>query len=66
MQPITYQIYGRKAYATPLTFVGALAIQPEAELHAEALKKFGAEGWVELIALPTTDLLMIIPRTGAA
>ena len=70
MEQLTYYIYGRKAYANPLKFVGELAILQAEDLQSEALKKFGEkfgeEDWVELVALPTTDILTIIPKAGAA
>jgi|GEM_PF-734349 len=60
---ITHHIYGRKAYAEPLRYVGALTISAQDELRDAALERFGAD-WVELIALPVEDIVTVVSPTS--
>lgn len=60
-----YHIYGRKAYETPLTYVGELTLAESAVLKDEALAKFGSEGWVELVGIPTDAWIPVIQKEKA-
>ena len=63
---ITYQIYGRKAYETPLTLVGEVKLDAEAALNQAVLAEVGAEGWVELVAMPHEAMIYLIEEEGAS
>lgn len=64
-----YMIFARKEYPQPLEQIGKLMIErgalagdaPTAELARRAREQFGDEGWVEMVALPETAILRVIP-----
>lgn len=60
MKSTTYHIYGRTAYAQPLTFVTAVAV-PANERPPQPAPAAG-EAWVELVAFPETAVCQVIPR----
>ena len=53
-----FQIYGRTSYEQPLSFVKALVV--DGDVAAVTLAEVGDDGWVELVAIPTTALLHVI------
>ena len=53
-----YQVFGRTAYETPLTFICEIAVAQS--VRDEALAAAGDAAWVELIAVPSRDLLPVI------
>ena len=55
-----FQIYGRKAYEEPLAFVMVLATADS--VQETALQQLGTEDWVELIAIPTQELIQVIGK----
>jgi hypothetical protein len=59
-EKIEYQIYGRKAYEEPLAFVMVLATADA--IQETAIQQLGTEGWVELIAIPTRELIQVIGK----
>lgn len=61
----TYHIYGRKAYEKPLTFVGELTVEEAAVLKEAALARFGNDGWVELVGIPTAAWIPVIQKENA-
>lgn len=54
-----YQIYGRKAYETPLTLIGQVRLDSQQALEEAALKEVGAEGWIELVAIPHDAMIYV-------
>ena len=60
----TYQIYGRKAYETPLTLVGKVTLDSEQALNQVVLAEVGAAGWVELVAMPDEALIYLVEEEG--
>ena len=59
-----YLIFARKAYPQPLECIGALKLAvdaPKAELDQRAREQFGAEGWVEMVAIPDKSIVRVIP-----
>ena len=58
MEAGKYQIYGRMAYETPLTFVRELVV--EESVRDEALALLGDESWIEVIAIPEEKLIQVI------
>ncbi len=60
----TFQVYGRKAHAEPLAFLGRLEAEDGAGLRAKALTQFGDAGWVELVAFPEEAIVQVIPGKG--
>lgn len=59
-----YFIFARKEYHQPLEYIGALQVQagaPPTELDRRARAQFGSEGWVEMVAVPETSVVRVIP-----
>lgn len=57
--PTSYQIYGRKAYETPLTLVAQVTLGAQQALEEAALKEVGTEGWIELVAIPHDAMIYV-------
>lgn len=57
-----YQIYGRTSYEQPLTFIRELTVEP-ASLAEQALGELGAQPWIELIAVPSGEMLHVIDKS---
>ena len=58
--PQTYHLYGRKSYPQPLTHIGQLEVDSQANLKDAALRLAGANGWVELVAIPASSITPVI------
>lgn len=58
-QRVRYHLYGRTAYAQPLTFVKTVTVAHVGELALPA-----GEAWVELVAFPETAVIHVIPSEG--
>ena len=56
----TFHIFGRKSYPQPLTFVGQVNVEADADLKEAALKLAGADGWIELVAIPASSITPVI------
>jgi hypothetical protein len=61
-----YLIFAHKSYEQPLELLGTLRGEGEAEMdHArlveEACAKFGSEEWIEMIAIPKSAVVQVIP-----
>ncbi|MDQ7053338.1 MAG: hypothetical protein Q9P14_10745 [candidate division KSB1 bacterium] len=56
----TYHIFGRKAYAEPLTFVQQIQAETEKDLDqaVDALKR--EPDWVELVAIAESDMIEVL------
>ena len=52
-----FHIYGRKQYEEPLAFVTELIVTET--VVDETLAAVGADGWVELVAIPASSLLTV-------
>ncbi|MBI3362413.1 MAG: hypothetical protein HY023_15035 [Chloroflexi bacterium] len=67
MPPASYLIFARKEYQKPLEWIGRLSapanesVMTQAELRRRAREAFGDEGWVEMVAIPETAILRVIP-----
>ncbi len=59
-EEVEYQIYGRKAYEEPLAFVMLLTTVDS--VKEAALQQLGTEDWVELIAVPSQELIQVIGK----
>jgi hypothetical protein len=65
----TYLIFARKAYQQPLEWIGQLMAESSAtpadaetvELGRRAREQFGSEGWVEMVAIPASAVVRVIP-----
>jgi hypothetical protein len=65
----TYLIFARKAYHLPLEWIGQLLVEngalptsaETAELARRARDQFGAEGWVEMVAIPAAAAVRVMP-----
>ena len=55
-----YQIYGRKAYEEPLAFL--MVLRTADSVKEAALQQLGTEDWVELIAIPSQELIQVIGK----
>ena len=55
----TYHIFGRKAYAEPLTFVQQFQVETEQDLDqaVDALKQ--DPDWVELVAIAESNMVEV-------
>ena len=60
---IGYLIFARKEYQKPLECLGRLALREgqNDELGRFARERFGAAEWIEMIAIPETAVLRVIP-----
>jgi hypothetical protein len=56
---MTYEIYGRKAYETPLTLLGQVTVEDEGELEGVVLEHFGQADWIEMIAAKQSDVIKV-------
>ncbi len=69
MLSANYMIFARKEYQQPLEHIGALTVEigstPDDALTTELLprarEQFGGEGWVEMVAIPETAVVRVIP-----
>ena len=71
-----YLIFARKTYEQPLEWIGMLqfdgaqwhgaerAIATPGELGRRAREQFGAEGWLEMAAIPEKSIVHVIPMEG--
>jgi len=69
-----YLIFARKTYEQPLEWIGALqfdgapsqgdAMATPGELGQRAREQFGAEGWLEMAAIPEKSIVHVIPMEG--
>jgi hypothetical protein len=65
----TYLIFARKAYQQPLEWIGQLMLEngntpadtETAILERRAREQFGGEGWVEMVAIPASAVVRVIP-----
>ncbi len=55
----SYQIYGRKAYETPLTLLSQLTPSPKQPLQEAVFEEVGAEGWIELVVIPHDAMIYV-------
>ena len=64
-----YLIFARKVYQQPLEAIGQLTVESAAppaaaapaDLARRAREQFGAEGWVEMVAIPASAVVRVIP-----
>jgi hypothetical protein len=61
-----YLIFAHKSYEQPLELLGPLRLEGEAEMDhsrlvAEACGQFGREEWIEMIAIPQSAVVQVIP-----
>jgi hypothetical protein len=61
-----YLVFGRQAYQQPLELLGTTRVeaqlpQDQARLVEQARQQFGAEGWIEMIAIPASAAIRVIP-----
>jgi hypothetical protein len=65
-----YLIFARRAFQQPLELLGALRVDDEAQagktgLAERARGQFGQEGWIEMIAIPRSAVVQVIPVANA-
>jgi hypothetical protein len=65
-----YLIFARRAFQQPLELLGALRVEDEApageaRLAEQARGQFGQEGWIEMIAIPRSAVVQVIPVANA-
>jgi hypothetical protein len=61
-----YLIFAHRSYEQPLELLGPLRVEGEAEmdharLAAVACRQFGKEEWIEMIAIPQSAVVQVIP-----
>lgn len=56
-EKMTFHLYGRTAYPEPLTFIETVRVTDVREVSLST-----AEKWVELVAIPETAVIQVIPR----
>jgi hypothetical protein len=59
-----YLIFARKAFQQPLELLGQVrgeGVTDAARLAEQARERFGAEGWIEMIAIPQAAVAQVIP-----
>ena len=67
---IDYLIFARKAYERPLELLGQVRVDGEPpnnkpRLVEQARQQFGLEGWIEMIAIPQTAAIRVIPISNS-
>jgi hypothetical protein len=65
-----YLIFARQTYQQPLELLGPMSFvgEPPGEqprLVEQACQQFGKEGWIEMIAIPQTAVIHVIPISHA-
>ncbi len=65
-----YLVFGRKAYEQPLELLGQVRVEGEApeetsRLVEQARRQFGVEGWIEMIAIPHSAAVRVIPFSNS-
>ena len=65
-----YLIFGRRAYQQPLELLGTTHIEDvlpddRASLIERARQQYGADGWIEMIAIPRSAAIRVIPVSSA-
>ena len=65
-----YLIFGRRAYQQPLEQLGTTRVEGElpedkARLVEQARQQYGANGWIEMIAIPRSAAIRVIPVSSA-
>ena len=59
-----YWIFARREYGQPLAWICTVRCGGDAssqELGQRAREQFGAEGWVEMVAIPWQAIVQVIP-----
>jgi hypothetical protein len=61
-----YLIFARQAYQQPLELLGQMRVDGEPpedkpRLVEQARQQFGMQGWIEMIAIPQTAAIRVIP-----
>lgn len=65
-----YLIFARQAYQQPLELLGEMRLEGEqsqdkSRLIELARGQFGLEGWIEMIAIPQTAAIRVIPISNS-
>ena len=65
-----YLIFARKAYPQPLELLGPIRVEAEPPVDKPRLveqmrQQFGLEGWIEMIAIPQTAAIRVIPISNS-
>ena len=65
-----YLVFGRRAYQQPLELLGTTRVEAappddRASLVAQARKQYGSDGWIEMIAIPRSADIRVIPVSSA-
>jgi hypothetical protein len=65
-----YLIFGRRAYQQPLEQLGTTRLEEEwpedkTRLVEQARRQYGADGWIEMIAIPRSAAIRVIPVSSA-
>lgn len=55
---MSYEIYGRKDYETPLTLLGTIEAETD-KVKAVSLERFGEADWIEMIAVKQEDVITV-------
>jgi hypothetical protein len=65
-----YLIFARKTYPQPLELLGQIRVAGEPPndkpgLVEQSRQQFGVEGWIEMIAIPQTAAIRVIPISNS-
>ena len=66
---LTYLIFARKEYQQPLELIGDInfdGMPSESELDKRARSQFNGNGWLEMVAVPVTSVINVIPTEAGS
>ncbi len=65
-----YLVFARREYQQPLELLGQMRVDgplpaDRPRLADQARRQYGLEGWIEMIAIPQTALIRVIPNANS-
>lgn len=56
----TYDLFARKEYPEPLTYIGSVVVEDADDVVRISLESYGPESnWVEMVAVPRQQVIMV-------
>jgi hypothetical protein len=64
---LAYDVFARKEYAEPLTYVGSVEVEEAAGVARACLDTYGPESeWLEMVAAPQTAVYRVFSKEQEA
>jgi hypothetical protein len=56
---IIYNVFARKEYPEPLTYIGSIEADSDDTAIEGSLKEFGENDWIEMLAVPQQEIITV-------